>query len=173
MATAKQVLDVARKYIGVVEKPNNNVIFNTRYYGREVNGAAYPWCCVYIHEIFKEANASYLFCGGQKTALCQFALDYYRKQGKFFKTNPQPGDLVFFKFGTSSRETNHIGIVEKVNTDGAIVTIEGNTSDSNQANGGMVMNRLRNSGIVGYARPDYDKEVVLDNGIFNNDDDII
>ena len=158
MATATQIINTAKKYLGVVEKPNNNVIFNTRYYGREVNGAAYPWCCTYIFCIFQEAGASALFCGGQKTALCQFALDYYRKNGQFFKTNPQPGDLVFFKFGSSSRETNHIGIVEKVNSDGAIVTIEGNTSDSNQTNGGMVMEKLRRTGIVGYARPDYEKE---------------
>ena len=161
MATVKEVLDVARKYIGTVEKPNNNVIFNTRYYGREVNGAQYPWCCVYIHEIFKEANASNLFCGGQKTALCQFALDWYRKNGQFIKTNPQPGDLVFFKFGTGVRETNHIGFVESVNTNGSINTIEGNTSDANQSNGGMVMRRVRSTNIVGYARPNYEAEVVL------------
>lgn len=160
MATAKQILDIARKYIGTIEKHNNNVIFNTKYYGREVNGAQYPWCAVFCWYVFQEANASNLFCSGQKTALCQFALDYYRKNGQFFKTNPQPGDLVFFKFGTCSRETNHIGFVERVNSDGAIVTIEGNTSDANQVNGGMVMEKLRTSGIIGYARPQYEKEIV-------------
>ena len=160
MAVAEQVLAIARKYIGVVEQPNNDVIFNTKYYGHPVNGAQYPWCCVFCYEIYKEANASNLFCGGQKTALCQFALDYYRKQKQFYTTNPQPGDLVFFKFGTTTRETNHIGFVESVNDDGSIVTIEGNTSDSNQTNGGMVMRKTRRTNIVGYGRPDYKEDVL-------------
>ena len=168
MATAKEVLDVARKYIGVIEKPNNNVVFNTIYYGREVSGAQYKWCCAFIWCIFKEANASNLFCGGQKTALCQFALDYYRRNKQFFLTNPQPGDLVFFRFGQSSRETNHIGFVESVNTDGSLNTIEGNTSDASSNNGGMVMRRIRSSGIVGYARPNYELDISELPAIFQN-----
>ncbi len=160
MATAKEVLDIARKYIGVVEKPNNDVIFNTKYYGGKVNGPQFAWCAVFIWCCFKEANASNLFCGGQKTALCQFALDYYRKNGQFFKKDPKVGDLVFFKFGTNQRETDHIGFVESINLDGSINTIEGNTSDSSQNNGGMVMRRKRSSKIVGYARPSYDEEYV-------------
>lgn len=169
MATAKQVLDVARKYIGTVEKPNNDVIFNTKYYGHPVNGSQYPWCCVYIWYVFEEANASSLFFDGKKTALCQAAMSDYRKKGKFFTSNPKPGDLVFFKFGSSARETNHIGFVEVVNNDGSIGTIEGNTSDANQNNGGMVMRRTRKgSSIVGYARPDYEKELVLLPPIYEN-----
>jgi len=160
MAVAEQVLAVAQRYIGVVEQPNNDVIFNTRYYGHPVNGAQYPWCGVFCYEVFKEANASNLFCGGQKTALCQFALDYYRKHKQFYTTNPQSGDLVFFKFGTTTRETNHMGFVESVNEDGSIVTIEGNTSDANQTNGGMVMRKTRRTNIVGYARPDYKEDVL-------------
>ena len=156
MATAQDIITCARKYLGVTEKPNNDVIFNTRYYGHPVNGPQYPWCCCMIYEVFKECGASSLFCGGQKTALCQFALDWYRNNGRFFKTDPQVGDLVFFKFGSSSRETNHIGIVTEILV-GGVKTIEGNTSTANQANGGMVMERSRNSGIVGYGRPAYDQ----------------
>lgn len=159
MATAKELIACARKYVGVVEKPINEVIFNTKYYGRAVNGSIYAWCCVFIWFCFQECNASELFCGGQKTALCQYALDYYRKKGQFYKSNPQPGDLVFYKFGSSSRETNHIGIVTEVLKNG-IKAIEGNTSSSNQANGGMVMEKTRVGNIIGYGRPAYEKEVV-------------
>lgn len=157
MATYQEIINCAKKYVGVVEKYNNNVIFNTEYYGRVVSGSQYPWCAVFCWYVYKECHASELFCGGQKTALCQFVLDYYRKRGQFFKTNPQPGDLVFFKFGVSSRETNHIGFVTEVLPNG-VKTIEGNTSDKNQNNGGMVMERIRTSGIVGYGRPAYEKE---------------
>lgn len=158
MATAKQIIDCATKYIGTIEKPNNNVIFNTIYYGHEVNGAQYPWCCSFLWAVFRECSASKLFCGGQKTALCQTVLNYHKSNGTFYKTNPQIGDLVFFKFGSSSRETNHIGIVTGIFADG-IETIEGNTSDANQTNGGMVMKRKRNAGIVGYGRPAYENMV--------------
>lgn len=158
MATAKDLIKCARKYVGVVEKSVNNVIFNTKYYGWAVSGDKFKWCCVFIWFLFQECNASVLFCGGQKTALCQYALDYYRKNNRFFKDNPQPGDLVFYKFGSSSRETNHIGLVTEVLSDGRIKAIEGNTSDANQTNGGMVLEKTRKSGIVGYGRPDYEKE---------------
>lgn len=169
MATAKQVLEVARKYIGTVEKPENDVLFNTTYYGHHVNGSQYPWCMVYCWFVFQEANASSLFFDGKKTALCQAALSNYRKKGKFYTSNPKPGDLVFFKFGNCVRETNHVGFVEKVNNDGSIETIEGNTSDASQNNGGMVMRRIRKgSSIVGYARPDYEKEAVPLPPIYEN-----
>ena len=168
MATAKEVLNIARKYIGVIEKPVNNVIFNTIYYNRAVSGAQYAWCATFIWCLYKEANASAIFCGGQKTALCQFALDYYRKNNQFFLTDPKPGDLVFFRFGQSSRETNHIGIVESVNANGSVNTIEGNTSDASANNGGMVMRRVRSAGIVGYARPNYDPEIIELPAIFQN-----
>lgn len=166
MATYQEIINCAKKYVGVVEKYNNNVIFNTEYYGRAVSGGQYAWCAVFCWYVYKECHASELFCGGQKTALCQFALDYYRKNGQFFKTNPKPGDLVFFKFGVSSRETNHIGIVTEVLPNG-VKTIEGNTSDKNQNNGGMVMERTRTSGIVGYGRPNYEVEKPLP-AIFQN-----
>lgn len=158
MAIVDDIINCAKKYIGVAEKPNNNVIFNTAYYGKEVNGSAYMWCLVFLWYVFRECKASVLFCGGQKTALCQFALDYYRKNGQFIKTDPKPGDLVFFKFGSCSRETNHVGIVIEVLSDG-VKTIEGNTSDASQANGGMVMEKFRNSNIVGYGRPAYEEFV--------------
>lgn len=158
MATVNEVIDCALKYVGIVEKPNNNVIFNTAYYGHEVNGAQYPWCAAYVWYVFRECKASALLCDGQKTALCQYILDYFRSKGRFFKTGPRRGDLVFFKFGNSSRETNHIGFVVDVLSDG-IITVEGNTSDSNQANGGMVMKKKRNSNIVGFGRPAYDDEI--------------
>lgn len=159
MATAKQIIDCATKYIGTIEKPNNNVIFNTIYYGHEVNGAQYPWCGTFLWAIFRECNASKLFCGGQKTALCQTVLEYFKKEKRFYKTDPHIGDLVFFKFGKSSRDTNHIGIVTGIFSDG-VETIEGNTSDTNQTNGGMVMKKVRKSGIVGYGRPAYGEKVV-------------
>lgn len=155
MTDREKVLQIARGYIGTVENYDNNVMFNTMYYGHPVSGSQYPWCCVFIWAIFKEANASNLFYDGKKTALCQTAAEWFKSKGQWY-TTPQIGDCVFYKYGSSVRYTDHIGIVEKVNPDGSIVAIEGNTSDSNNRNGGMVMRRTRKSGIVGYGRPKYE-----------------
>lgn len=155
MTTSKEILDGAAKYVGTVEKYNNNVIFNTWYYGHSVSGDQYPWCCCYIFFVFNEANASSLLYDGKKTALCQTLADWFKVKKQWYST-PQIGDIVFFKYGSSARYTDHVGIVEIVNKDGSIGTIEGNTSDKNNRNGGMVMRRVRRSGIVGYGRPKYD-----------------
>lgn len=154
MATANDLINCAQKYIGIEETYNNNVIFNTRYYGHSVNGSQYSWCCVFIYCLFEDCNASELFYDGKKTALCQTLADWFKAKGQWY-TTPQVGDCVFFKYGSSVRYTDHIGIVEKIYADGSIGTIEGNTSDKNNRNGGMVMRRTRKSGIVGYGRPKY------------------
>ena len=51
----------------------------------------------------------------------------------------------------------HIGLVVGIIDKKTVLTIEGNTSDKNQANGGMVMVKERTIGkeIIGFARPKY------------------
>lgn len=150
---------MAASQIGVKENPanSNNVKYNTEYYGREVRGSDYPWCCAFIWWVFKSCGASKLFYGGKKTAYCPTVENYYKQQGKWFKTG-KPGDMVLFDF-TGKGIAGHIGIIEKVNSDGSYTTIEGNTSSGNDANGGAVMRRIRyKTSIRGFARPDYNNE---------------
>ena len=70
----------------------------------------------------------------------------------------RPGDVVIYDF-PGGAATDHCGIVEAV--DGTYISaIEGNTSSSNDADGGAVERRARKfSQIVGAVRPSYDKEV--------------
>ena len=148
--TAKQIIDRAKSQIGVCENPpnSNNVIYNTWYYGHPVSGASYPWCAVFISWLFKAEQSLCI-----KTASCVQMLEWFEKRGQIVKT-PQAGDIVFFKYSTNSRRTNHVGLV--VSYDGKTInTIEGNTSVTNQDNGGKVMQRNRYSNIVAYARPAY------------------
>lgn len=157
--TADKILKVARKYIGVTEKYNNNVIFNTEYYGRAVNGSAYPWCAAFVWYVFKTAGASDLYYGGGKTAYCPTLMSYYKQQKQFY-TTPKVGDIVFYNF---SREpvAKHVGIVSEVG-DTYIKAIEGNTSTASQANGGMVMERSRSLSVcLGFARPRYKSSLEL------------
>ena len=157
MATVNDLIKKAQSQIGVKEYPTNSnkVKYNTEYYGKAVSGSDYPWCCVFMWWIFKECGASDLFCGGKKIAYCPTVENYYKGQGRYYKTG-QVGDLVLFDFGKG--RASHIGIVEKVNSDGTYTTIEGNTGNVSQDNGGAVMRKVRSKTYIrGFARPNYIK----------------
>ena len=151
MATIKDVTDKAAAEIGVKEYPScsNNVKYNTMFYGKPVAGSAYPWCCAFIWWLLSTSGISV-----PKTALCTTLGEYFKSQGRFYTSNPQVGDIVFFKFNTNNRWTNHVGIVVGVRGN-EIETIEGNTSVNSNDNGGTVMRRKRSSNIVGFGRPAY------------------
>jgi len=141
----------AHNEIGITEYPpdSNNVKYNTWMYGREVSGSGYPWCCAFVSWIFRDHQD---LC--RKTASCQDLLAWYEAQGAIVK-KPIAGDIVFFKFKTNNRRTNHVGIC--VGSLGSnIYTIEGNTSLNNQDNGGAVLQRIRSSNMVAFARPCYE-----------------
>ena len=154
MIFAKKIIEIAVGELGVKESPANS---NRQKYGKEygVNGTA--WCCQFVWWVFKHAGAAALFYGGKKTAYCPTLMNYYKKQGQFVTKNFKPGDIIFFDFNGNG-QPDHVGIVEKVSGN-KIYTIEGNTSTSNDANGGSVMRRTRTAKtILGAGRPNYDEE---------------
>ena len=55
MQTVTDILEFCRSQIGVAEDPmgSNNVIYNTDYYGKPVSGDKYPWCCVFVWDVFR------------------------------------------------------------------------------------------------------------------------
>lgn len=160
MATAQQLLDIARAELGTTESPagSNNVKYNTAYYGREVYDGLwdteFPWCVVFLWWCFRQAGAAELFYGGSKTASCRQLLSYHKRKAV---TDYQPGDIIFYNFhGKTTAE--HVGICESAGGS-SIVTIEGNTGVGNDANGGAVMRRTRSLGqIVGAYRPKYEED---------------
>ena len=153
MIFAKKIIEIAVGELGVKESPANS---NRQKYGKEygVNGVA--WCCQFAWWVFKHAGASDLFYGGKKTAYCPTLMQYYKNKGQLVKKNFEPGDIIFFDFNGNG-QPDHVGIVEKVSGN-KIYTIEGNTSTSNDANGGSVMRRTRTAKtILGAGRPNYDE----------------
>lgn len=158
-ATAEKLLALAQREIGVKESPpnTNNVKYNTAYYGREVSGGAYPWCCVFLWWLFRQAGAAELFFGGGKTAYCPALLTCH--SGQSIKGDYQPGDVIFFNF-SGKPSAAHVGLCEA--WDGTyITTIDGNTGTGNEANGGVVMRRRRHKQyIVGAYRPKYEEEAM-------------
>ena len=151
--TVNELIAIAKNEIGVKEYPpgSNQVKYNNWMYGRN---ASEPWCASFVAWCFKGSGLV------PKTASCLNMLEWFERRGQIVK-EPKPGDIVFFKYPTNKRRTNHVGIVVAAN--GKIInTIEGNTSSGStgsQDNGGMVAQRNRYQNIVAYARPKYDDAV--------------
>lgn len=155
--TAEKILKIARKEIGTKESPanSNRVKYNTAYYGREVSGSNYAWCCAFVWWCFREAGASELFYGGKKTAYCPTLKSYHKKQA--VSGDYRPGDVIFFNF-KGAKNAAHVGVCESWDG-GYITTIDGNTGSGDQANGGAVLRQRRSKKyIVGAYRPAYQKE---------------
>lgn len=176
-----RVLTIARAEIGYLEKETNAQLDHptanagdnnwTKYardldklgvYNGKKNG--YAWCDMFVDWCFITAYG--LEVGMQLTcqpmggygAGCTGSANYYKAKGQFFKTDPKPGDQIFFT-NDGGKSMYHTGIVEKVEG-GRVYTIEGNTSSSPGVvpNGGMARDKsysLSYAQIGGYGRPDY------------------
>ena len=91
-----------------------------------------------------------------RTASCTELANYARSHNQWVTSGYKVGDIVFFHWTASQKNvTEHVGIILEVHSD-YIVTNEGNTSISNNSNGGQVMNRKRYySTVTGAYRPYY------------------
>lgn len=146
-------IKLAKNELGVTEYPadSNNVKYNTWFYGKTVQGPQYPWCAVFVCYIFRDAPNLI-----KKTPSCLDMLEWFESHGQIV-THPQPGDIVFFKYKTNRRRTNHVGIVISVEDSQHFTTIEGNTSTKSDDNGVAVMERHRTrTNVVAFARPKYE-----------------
>lgn len=159
MATANQLLTIARKQLGICENPpsSNNVRYNTWYYGREVMGSAYPWCMVFVQWVFAQAGVKLPV----RTASCGALMNAAKAAGCWVTTDFRPGDVVIYDFSGKQKTTQHCGIVEIPLPDYGVQAIEGNTSQGggSQDNGGMVCRKNRaGKYIMGAVRPEFDPE---------------
>ncbi len=98
---------------------------------------------------------SNLFYDGQKTAYCPTVYNWAKQKGLIVpKETARYGDIVLFDWGRDG-VADHIGFVENYNGVN-YTTIEGNTSISDNSNGGAVMRRTRYaSQIQAIIRPKY------------------
>lgn len=146
LRTKAAVLQIAQWQEGVLEAPSgsNKVKYNTAYYGREVQGAAYPWCMAFVWWVFREAGFNLY-----KSAGCTKFVNRYRTAapGQIVTGAYKPGDIVFFDFSGQRKITEHAGIVIGV-IGSTLITMEGNTGTGSDANGGAVMQRRRAVGLV-------------------------
>lgn len=169
MGTLKELLDLAEKQIGVSEQPpsSNNVRYNTWYYGREVMGSAYPWCMVFCQWVYNKVNIKLPI----RTASCTEMMKAAKANNAWVNNrHMRPGDLVLYNFDNNTANSEHCGIIKSINGI-KMEVIEGNTSTSNDANGGKVMLRTRSiNTALGAFRPKFEEgglDMTIDEFITN------
>ena len=134
-----KIIAIAQKEIGYTESPAGS---NRTKYGEwfGLNGA--PWCGVFVSWAYAQGGRPLGNIGFLKGfAGCQTAVEYFRKTGQI-TTEPEPDDIVFFDWNGDG-VYEHTGLFVRHINEGYFKTIEGNTSLSNQSNGGEVMERTR------------------------------
>lgn len=121
-----KLIQVAQAEVGTKEGAVNDCKYNDWYYGRHVNGSAYPWCHAFVSWCAYKAGMLDSFI--PKTAYCPTGADWFRNKGWYKNRGsytPQGGDIIYFNSGG---RIGHVGIVKSC--DGTSVhTIEGNSSD--------------------------------------------
>lgn len=189
MTPAERVIATARAEVGYIEKETNSQLDspsanpgdgNWNKYARDLDALGivyngrkngYAWCDIFtdwcfIYTFGLEVGMA-LLCQAEKGlgAGCTYSAQYYEAKGQFHKSNPKPGDQIFFT-DDGGKTMYHTGLVVGVSNN-RVYTIEGNTSSAAGVvpNGGCVRDKsypLGASYIGGYGRPDY--SLVQDTG---------
>lgn len=141
-STREFALEGAISWLGYTESPagSNNTKFGD-WYGMNYQ----PWCAMFATWCFLvEAGGSPSFAKGTRYAYCPYIVQDARngQNGLTVTSTPIPGDLVTYDWDGGGAD--HVGIFEDGNAS-SWTAIEGNTSTSNQSNGGQVMRRQRSS----------------------------
>jgi len=181
LTAVERVIATAKSQVGYLEKASNSQLDsntanagrnNWTKYARDLDQLGvynfpkngYAWCDMFVDWCFvttfgvelawKMTNQPMKGCG----AGCTYSAQYYRNMGRFHKTNPQPGDQIFFS-EDGGATSYHTGLVVAVDSK-RVYTIEGNTSSDPGVveNGGSVNEKsysLSYAKIGGYGTPDY------------------
>ena len=146
------VLECAISQIGEHNDSDGSNKYNEWYWGYRAKAA---WCAVFMTWCFKQVGIISRLDGLTNKAGCEPWRRWAVANGIWSKT-PKVGAIVLYDWNPKTGDgADHIGIVEKVLSDG-IVAIEGNTSArGSQTNGGYVLRKERpNSLIMGYVYVD-------------------
>jgi len=133
-----KALNQAKSQLGVKESPaNSNQCKFTQWYG-----LVGPWCAMFVTWAFETVGDSPAFVKGSRYAYVPYVVSDAQggRYGLSLTSSPIPGDLVCYDW--DGGDYDHIGIFESGNSN-SWNAIEGNTSTSNNSNGGEVMRRSR------------------------------
>lgn len=168
MTRADKIIQVAKSYLGIIEKPGNTGWFNAAFQALMIKAGWYnkaPWCAFTTKAIYLQAYAdNKAVTAIIKSCFTGGALDTFNrvKANGTFKIGyvPRPGAIVIWMHGKGPQ--GHAGIVITDNGDNSMDTFEGNTNASGSREGDRTAIKVRTikrdfqlSGlnIVGYIYP--------------------
>ena len=133
------IIKIAENEIGYKEDPANS---NLTKYGKWFGIDGVAWCGIFVSWCYAQSGRPLPAIGFKNGfAGCQTAVKYF-KEKNMITDRPVAGDIVFFDWNGDGRY-DHTGLFVRQIDGNYFETIEGNTSLSNQSNGGEVMRRKR------------------------------
>ena len=126
-SAGQAILNAVRPEVGVAEQPpgSNDSPRIAQYRQATAGSGVGPWCAYFASWAARQAGVP-LGDNGQGFGRVDDVYAWAQQTGKAIPNGPgvtpQPGDLIVWD--------EHIGIVDHVDADGTINTIEGNSSDS-------------------------------------------
>lgn len=142
----RELLDVARREIGTHEATDHNDGAVTKYPGAFGRGVE-KWCADFTSWVSKQAG------GEMNQPYTPSVVKELKSRGLWKgRADPEPGDLVLFDWN-HDKVADHIGLVETVNDDGTIGTIEGNTDNPDTGVDGVWRRERNISTVLGFGSP--------------------
>ncbi len=161
--TAKEILDIARSYIGCKESDGSHKKIIDLYNSHKPLARGYvvrysdAWCDTFVSSVAIKAGAVGIIgteCG------CEEHIRIFKNKGIWIedgRITPQLGDIIMYNWEDNTQPndgySDHIGFVEKV-SGGIITVIEGNYKNAV----GRRTISVGHGNIRGYARPKYASE---------------
>ncbi len=148
----KDIIQTARMENGTKESPPGS---NKTKYGLWYGLNGEKWCAIFVSWVYDHAGYPLGFIEAPKGyQSCQGGYNFWKRKGQL-TNQPQAGDIALFDW-TGDGHCDHTGIFESWvdSSQMDFYSWEGNTAVGNESDGGMVMRRVRNRGLVrGFASP--------------------
>lgn len=156
--TGEEIIKTAKKYLGYG---------GSKFWSDYGLPRGSHWCCAFVWDIFRIADAGRLFYGGQKTAYVPtFTVWAQHNLRHVTMKEAKPGDIVVFTwsgngFNKERGSRDHIGFIRAKGTQNVCYTLEGNTGANSPYNT-HVMERTRGAAyIYGIYRPKYTDQYTI------------
>lgn len=100
--------------------------------------------------MLREAGLSQEYYGGTKTRWTAPLQNWYKSQNRWSQ-RPYAGNLIFFSWHDGFT-ADHVGFIERVNSDGSLTIIDGNVNDDVQR---RTVRYQNNWNVVGFGAINY------------------
>lgn len=141
MTDRERIIEAAKAELGYKENPpNSNLNKFGEWYG--MNGKA--WCAMFVSWCYSKAGVKWPVRIDSDKGFAWCPTLYIRaKKNDWITLNPEAGDVVLFDWD-GNKQADHTGIFAGwIQVGKTFRCYEGNTSPSNESNGGAVMLRDR------------------------------